>query len=148
MRVVDSRSAEQGAAIRRRRECRSCRRRFTTFERPEGVGLTVRKRDGSREPWDRGKVLAGIRKAIVNRPVSDVQVEQIVDRIEARMRRRGPEVTSQQIGLEVLQHLQRLDQVAYMRFASVYKDFQQLTDFERELGILLAKKEPAKTRGR
>lgn len=148
VRVVDSRSAEQGTAIRRRRECRSCRRRFTTFERVEGIGLTVRKRDGSREPWDREKVLAGIRKAIVNRPVSDVQVEQIVDRIEGRMRRRGPEVTSQQIGLEVLQHLQRLDQVAYMRFASVYKDFQQLTDFERELGILLAKKEPAKTRGR
>lgn len=148
VRVVDSRSAEQGTAIRRRRECRSCRRRFTTFERVEGIGLTVRKRDGSREPWDREKVLAGIRKAIVNRPVSDVQVEQIVDRIEGRMRRRGPEVTSQQIGLEVLQHLQRVDQVAYMRFASVYKDFQQLTDFERELGILLAKKEPAKTRGR
>ncbi len=145
---MDSRSAEQGTAIRRRRECRACGRRFTTFERAEGVGLTVRKRDGSREPWDRGKVLAGIRKAIVNRPVSDAQVEQIVDRIEGRMRRRGPEVTSQQIGLEVLQHLQRLDQVAYMRFASVYKDFQQLTDFERELGILLAKKEPAKTRGR
>ncbi len=148
VRVIDSRSAEQGTAIRRRRECRACRRRFTTFERVEGVGLTVRKRDGSREPWDRAKVLGGIRKAIVNRPVSDTQVEQIVDRIEGRMRRRGPEVTSQQIGLEVLQHLQRLDQVAYMRFASVYKDFQQLTDFERELGILLAKKEPAKTRGR
>lgn len=148
VRVVDSRSAEQGTAIRRRRECRACRRRFTTFERVEGVGLTVRKRDGSREPWDRAKVLAGIRKAIVNRPVSDAQVEQIVDRIEGRMRRRGPEVTSQQIGLEVLQHLQRLDQVAYMRFASVYKDFQQLTDFEREVGILLAKKEPAKTRSR
>ncbi|GBC87872.1 Transcriptional repressor NrdR [bacterium HR12] len=146
--MIDSRSAEQGTAIRRRRECRACRRRFTTFERVEGVGLTVRKRDGSREPWDRAKVLGGIRKAIVNRPVSDTQVEQIVDRIEGRMRRRGPEVTSQQIGLEVLQHLQRLDQVAYMRFASVYKDFQQLTDFERELGILLAKKEPAKTRGR
>lgn len=148
VRVVDSRSAEQGTAIRRRRECRTCRRRFTTFERVEGVGLTVRKRDGSREPWDRAKVLAGIRKAIVNRPVSNAQVEQIVDRIEGRMRRRGPEVTSQQIGLEVLQHLQRLDQVAYMRFASVYKDFQQLTDFEREVGILLAKKEPAKTRSR
>ncbi len=148
VRVVDSRPAEQGTAIRRRRECAACGRRFTTFERIEGVGLMVRKRDGTREPWDRAKVLAGIRKAIVNRPVSDAQVEQLVDRIEGRMRRRGPEVTSQQIGLEVLQHLQRLDQVAYMRFASVYKDFQQLTDFERELGILLAKKEPAKTRGR
>lgn len=108
----------------------------------------VRKRDGSKEPWDRGKLLAGIRKAIVNRPVTDQQVARIVDRIESRLRRKGPLVSSEQIGLEVLQQLQRLDQVAYMRFASVYKDFQQLTDFERELGILLAKKEPAKTRGR
>lgn len=148
VRVVDSRSAERGAAIRRRRECRSCRRRFTTFERIEDLGLTVRKRDGSKEPWDRGKLLAGIRKAIVNRPVTDQQVAQVVDRIEARLRRKGPVVSSEQVGLEVLAQLQRLDQVAYMRFASVYKDFQQLTDFERELGILLAKKEPAKTRGR
>lgn len=148
VKVVDSRSAEQGAAIRRRRECLACGRRFTTFERIEDVGLMVRKRDGSREPWDRGKVLAGIRKAIVNRPVSELEVERLIDRIEARLRRKGPEVSSEQIGLEVLQHLQRLDHVAYMRFASVYKDFQQLTDFERELGILLAKKEPAKTRGR
>lgn len=108
----------------------------------------VRKRGGSKEPWDRGKLLAGIRKAIVNRPVTDQQVAQVVDRIEARLRRKGPVVSSEQVGLEVLGQLQRLDQVAYMRFASVYKDFQQLTDFERELGILLAKKEPAKTRGR
>lgn len=148
VKVVDSRSAEQGTAIRRRRECRSCGRRFTTFERIEDVGLMVRKRDGSKEPWDRGKLLAGIRKAIVNRPVTEQQVAQVVDRIEARLRRKGPLVTSEQIGLEVLQQLQRLDQVAYMRFASVYKDFQQLTDFERELGVLLAKKEPAKTRRR
>lgn len=148
VKVVDSRPAEQGTAIRRRRGCRSCGRRFTTFERIEDVGLTVRKRDGSKEPWDRGKLLAGIRKAIVNRPVTEQQVAQVVDRIESRLRRKGPVVSSEQIGLEVLQQLQRLDQVAYMRFASVYKDFQQLTDFERELGILLAKKEPAKTRGR
>jgi len=148
VKVVDSRSAERGTAIRRRRECRSCRRRFTTFERIEDVGLMVRKRDGSKEPWDRAKLLGGIRKAIVNRPVTEQQVAQIVDRIESRLRRKGPEVSSEQVGLEVLQQLQRLDQVAYMRFASVYKDFQQLTDFERELGILLAKKEPAKTRGR
>jgi transcriptional repressor NrdR len=80
--------------------------------------------------------------------VTEQQVAQVVDRIEARLRRKGPLVTSEQIGLEVLQQLQRLDQVAYMRLASVYKDFQQLTDFERELGVLLAKKEPAKTRRR
>ncbi len=108
----------------------------------------VLKRDGSKEPFDRDKMVAGIRKAIVNRPVTPEQVAQVADRIESRLRRKGPEVSSQQVGLEVLQHLQRLDQVAYMRFASVYKDFQELTDFERELGGLLAKKEPAKPRRR
>lgn len=146
--VVDSRPAEQGAAIRRRRQCLSCGRRYTTFERIEEVGLMVLKRDGTKEPWDRDKMVAGIRKAIVNRPVTAEQVAQVAERIEGRLRRKGPVVTSQQVGLEVLQHLQRLDQVAYMRFASVYKDFQELTDFQRELGGLLAKKEPAKARRR
>jgi transcriptional repressor NrdR len=146
--VVDSRTTEQGAAIRRRRECRACGRRYTTFERIEELGLMVVKRDGTKEPWDREKMVAGIRKAIVNRPVTPEQVATIADRIEGRLRRKGPQVTSQQIGVEVLQHLQRLDQVAYMRFASVYKDFQGLTDFESELGVLLAKDEPAKRRGR
>ena len=108
----------------------------------------VVKRDGSKEPFDRDKMVAGIRKAIVNRPVTAEQVAQVAARIEGRLRRKGPEVTSQQVGLEVLQHLQKLDQVAYMRFASVYKDFQELTDFERELGGLVAKNEPAKPRRR
>lgn len=108
----------------------------------------VVKRDGTKEPFDRDKMVAGIRKALVNRPVSVEMVAQIADRIEARLRRKGPQVTSQQVGLEVLQHLQKVDQVGYMRFASVYKDFQELTDFERELGVLLAKKEPAKPRTR
>lgn len=143
---MDSRSADQGEAIRRRRECLSCGRRFTTFERIEDVGLVVVKRDGTREPYERAKLLAGIRKAIVNRPITEHQVARLVDRVEERLRRRGPEVTSQQVGLEVLSHLVRLDQVAYMRFASVYKDFQGITDFERELGVLLQKKEPAKRR--
>lgn len=112
----------------------------------------VVKRDGSKEPWDRNKMVSGIRKAIVNRPVSEEQVAQVADRVEARLRRRGPEVAAQQVGVEVLQHLARLDKVAYIRFASVYKDFQELTDFERELGVLqkggLQKKDPAKPRGR
>lgn len=146
--VVDSRPAEQGTTIRRRRECRSCGRRYTTFERIEELGLMVLKRDGTREPWDREKMVAGIRKAIVNRPVSGDEVAQVADRIETRLRRKGPEIASQQIGLEVLQHLQRLDHVAYMRFASVYKDFQGLTDFERELGGLASRKETAKRRRR
>lgn len=94
------------------------------------------KRDGEMEPFDRGKVAAGIQKAIKNRPVTEEQVAQVVDRVEERLRRKGPEVTSQQVGLEVLTNLAKLDQVAYMRFASVYKDFQGITDFERELGDL------------
>jgi len=144
---VDSRPAEQGGAIRRRRECLSCGRRFTTFERIEDVGLVVMKRDGSREPYLREKVMAGIRKAIVNRPVTEEQVAELADRVEERLRRRGPDVTSQQVGLEVLSQLARLDQVAYVRFASVYRDFQEITDFEREVGTL-QKKAPANPRNR
>jgi transcriptional repressor NrdR len=144
--VVDSRLVDRGGAVRRRRECKSCRRRFTTFERVEGVGLWVVKRDGTREPFDRDKVAAGISKAIKNRPVTVGQVDAMADRIEERLLRKGPEVTSQQIGLEVLAQLKKADHIAYMRFASVYKDFQDLGDFERELGGLLEKKVPAKAR--
>ena len=145
--VVDSRPAEGGEAIRRRRQCLSCGRRYTTYERVEELGLLVAKSDGTQEPWNRDKMVAGVRKAIVNRPVSEEQVAKLADRVESRLRRKGPVITSQQIGLEVLQHLQKLDQVAYLRFASVYKDFQELGDFEREMGLLLAKKEPSRPRG-
>ncbi|HZD80996.1 MAG TPA: transcriptional regulator NrdR [Actinomycetota bacterium] len=145
--VVDSRPADRGSAIRRRRQCLSCGRRYTTFERIEDVGLVVAKRDGSREPYLREKVVSGIRKAIVNRPVSEDQVARVVQRVEERLRRKGPDLTSQQVGFEVLSELKKLDQVAYIRFASVYKGFQELTDFERELGQLL-KKVPAKPRNR
>jgi len=145
-RVVDSRAAERGAAIRRRRECRACGRRYSTFERLEDVGLTVIKRDGSKEPYDREKVLSGIRKALKNRPVDEDQVQTLATRVEERLRRKGPQVTTQEVGLEVLSNLGKLDQVAYMRFASVYKDFQEVSDFERELGLLLLKREPAKRR--
>jgi transcriptional repressor NrdR len=146
-RVVDSRPADGGSAIRRRRQCAGCGRRYSTYERVEDVGLIVRKRDDSRDPFRREKVTAGIHKATKNRPVSELQVEELVDRVEERLRRKGPEVTSQQVGLEVLQQLRKLDEVAYIRFASVYKDFQEITDFERELGTLL-KREPAKRRQR
>ncbi|HEV8565147.1 MAG TPA: transcriptional regulator NrdR [Actinomycetota bacterium] len=147
-RVVDSRPAEGGSAIRRRRECRSCGRRYTTFERIEEVGLMVVKRDGSKDPFDREKVTAGILKAAKNRPVTEEQAERLVGRVEERLRRKGPLITSQEVGIEVLANLAKLDQVAYMRFASVYKDFQEITDFERELGVLLQKKVPAKHRSR
>ena len=137
--------ADSGDAIRRRRECRACGRRYTTFERVEDLGLTVVKRGGFREPYDRAKVVAGIEKAIVNRPVTKEQVTAVVARVEDRLRRRGQVVTTQDVGLEVLSQLGKLDQVAYLRFASVYKDFQQLADFERELGRL-HKRAPAKGR--
>jgi transcriptional repressor NrdR len=145
--VVDSRPAEGGHTIRRRRQCSSCGRRYTTFERVEELGLLVTKSDGTKEPWNRDKMVGGVRKAIVNRPVSEEQVTKLADRVESRLRRKGPVITSQQVGLEVLQHLQKLDQVAYLRFASVYKDFQELGDFEREMGLLLAKKDHSRPRG-
>jgi len=141
-RVVDSRPADDGGAIRRRRECSKCGGRFTTFERAEGVLLVVIKRDGVKEPYDRAKVVEGIEKAIKNRPVSGEQVGRMADRVQERLRRKGPQVTSQDVGLEVLAALRKADEVAYMRFASVYKDFQELTDFERELGLLLQKRQP------
>jgi transcriptional repressor NrdR len=109
----------------------------------EEVSLSVIKRDGAKEPFDRAKLVGGVAKAIKNRPVSEEQVSNLADRVEEKLRRGGPAVTTQELGLEVLRQLRRLDDVAYMRFASVYKDFQELTDFERELGILLQKREPA-----
>jgi transcriptional repressor NrdR len=147
-RVVDSRAAQAGASIRRRRECLSCGRRFTTFERVEEVTLTVVKRDGAKEPFDRDKVASGVTKAIKNRPVTAEQVGRLVERVEDKLRRKGPVVTTQEVGLEVLSVLGTLDDVAYLRFASVYKDFQELTDFERELGLLLQKREPVGSRRR
>jgi transcriptional repressor NrdR len=113
----------------------------------EDVGLVVVKRDGSKDVFDRDKIIGSVMKAIKNRPVTVDRVHVLVDRVEERVRRKGPEVSSEQIGVEVLAGLAKLDQVAYMRFASVYKDFQEITDFERELGVL-QKKVPAKRRGR
>jgi transcriptional repressor NrdR len=146
--VVDSREAESGAAVRRRRQCLGCARRYTTFERVEAAHLTVVKRDGSKSAFDRSKIVAGVMKAIKNRPVTDEAVDRLADRVEEKLRKKGPLVTSQEVGLEVLAQLRRLDDVAYLRFASVYKDFQELTDFERELGILLQKRELASSAGK
>ena len=105
------------------------------------------KRDGTKEPFDREKVSDSVLKAIKNRPVTPEQVTRLVDRVQERVRRRGPEVTSEQVGVAVLADLAKLDQVAYIRFASVYKDFQEISDFEQEL-VSLQKKEPAKRRPR
>ena len=144
-RVIDSRPADGGEAIRRRRECAACTRRYTTFERIEDVGLVVVKRDGSKDPFSREKLAAGIRNALADRPVMPTEVEDMVERIQARLRRRGPEVSSQVVGGEVLAALRKTDEVAYLRFASVYKDFEGAADFEREL-VSLQKKVPAKRR--
>ena len=141
--VVDSRTAEEGRAIRRRRECLNCGRRYTTFERAEEVPLVVAKRNGMEEPFDIDKVISGIRMAVKNRPVSDAEVTTLAEDVEEAMRAdtRRPIATSD-IGREVLERLRDLDDVAYLRFASVYKDFQELDDFEREMGVLLKRSPP------
>ncbi|HLI73881.1 MAG TPA: transcriptional regulator NrdR [Acidimicrobiales bacterium] len=140
--VVDSRLAEDGVAIRRRRECLSCNRRFTTYERLEEAPLWVVKRGGQREPFERGKVVAGVRAATKNRPVSEEELEDIAQQVEEALRGEGAEVTSQQIGVTVLERLRQVDDVAYLRFASVYKGFEDVGDFQREVGLLTKTTEP------
>ena len=131
--VVDSRVAGKGA-IRRRRECLLCGQRMTTFERVEQAPLHVVKRDGARQPFDRQKLLAGLVRACVKRPVPMAEVERAAVRIEAELRNGvGDEVESAAIGEETLRVLRDLDLVAYVRFASVYRDFQDVEEFEREL---------------
>lgn len=144
--VVDSRTAEEGRAIRRRRECLECGRRYTTFERAEEVPLLVAKRNGVEEPFDLEKVIAGIRMAVKNRPVTDAEVTALAVDVEEAMRAdsRRP-IPSSEIGREVLERLRELDDVAYLRFASVYKDFQELDDFEREAAVLLKRSPPKGT---
>jgi transcriptional repressor NrdR len=144
--VVDSRTAEEGRAIRRRRECLNCGRRYTTFERAEEVPLLVAKRNGVEEPFDLEKVVAGIRMAVKNRPVTQAEVTALAVDVEEAMRAdsRRP-IPSSEIGREVLERLRELDDVAYLRFASVYKDFQELDDFEREMGVLLKRSPPKGT---
>ena len=134
--MVDSRVAEDGGAIRRRRECLACGRRFTTYERVEEVPLLVVKRSGEREPFQRAKIVAGIRAAAKNRPVTDGAIDALVAAVEEATRVLGPAPTSDQIGRLALERLRHLDQVAYLRFASVYKGFEDVGDFERELGLL------------
>jgi transcriptional repressor NrdR len=134
--VVDSRLAEEGAAIRRRRECLVCDRRYTTFERVEEVPLMVLKRSGLREPFDRSKVILGLRSATKNRPVTEAQLDALSQQVEDTVRESGTEPTTQEVGLAVLERLSSLDDVAYLRFASVYKGFEDADDFQREVGLL------------
>jgi transcriptional repressor NrdR len=134
--VIDSRTADDGAAIRRRRECLSCGRRFTTYERLEEAPLVVVKRSGARVPFDRSKIVAGIGAAAKNRPVTAEQLDALGAEIEEALRLDGPDVTTEQIGRAVLDRLREVDEVAYLRFVSVYKGFEDLTDFEREVVLL------------
>jgi transcriptional repressor NrdR len=144
--VVDSRLADEGAAIRRRRECLGCGRRFTTFERVDEQPLWVVKRSGQREPFDRSKLVDGVRAACKNRPVSDEMLQDLAQQVEEALRGVSTEPSSQQVGVAVLEQLKALDDVAYVRFASVYKGFEELGDFQREMGLLTKTTEP-KRRG-
>lgn len=143
--VVDSRLADEGGAIRRRRECLECGRRYTTFERVEDLPLMVRKRSGTVEPFDRAKLQSGIARAATGR-IDDAAVAAITEAIEEELGSRSAEVPSDQVGVAVLEHLRALDHVAYLRFASVYKEFEGLEDFQREVVELRKTTEPKRRR--
>jgi len=133
-RVVDTRSSQEGRAVRRRRECEACGKRFTTYESIELFPRQVVKRDGRREPYDRQKLLFGIVTACTKRPVNIDTIEAIVDRIEQRLEESGRvEVESRWLGEQVMGELQEVDEVAYVRFASVYRQFKDVTEFMNEL---------------
>ncbi|QDR80399.1 transcriptional regulator NrdR [Sporomusa termitida] len=136
--VVDSRSADEGNSIRRRRECLSCARRFTTYEVVEAIPLMVIKKDGRREMFDKGKLLGGIVRACEKRPVPAEIIEIAVSKIEKEIRDKiEREVSTRQIGEAVMQHLKEIDQVAYVRFASVYRQFADINNFMQELESLM-----------
>ncbi|MDP8261480.1 MAG: transcriptional regulator NrdR [Candidatus Kappaea frigidicola] len=138
--VVDSRSSQEGDAIRRRRECLKCQRRYTTYEHIEGVSLMVVKKDGRRESFDRKKVLSGLVKSCEKRPISVEKLEETVDDIERTLQRNfDKEVESVEVGELIMQRLGKLDQVAYVRFASVYREFKDVNQFMKELKQILAK---------
>ena len=137
-RVIDSRLSRDGDVTRRRRECEECERRFTTYERVEEILPLVIKKDGRREPYDRLKIIAGLKKACEKRPVSIDTIEEIADRIERTLQGRGEkEISGAVIGEEVMRHLYDLDKVAYVRFSSVYRSFQDIDEFMSELRDLI-----------
>jgi transcriptional repressor NrdR len=132
--VVDKRDTDSGTATRRRRECLKCEKRFTTYERLETSSITVVKKDGTREQFDRAKIISGVTKACEKRPVSREDIEKLTDEVEAELKTaEEAEVQSTKVGELVVKKLKKLDKVAYIRFASVYKEFKDLDDFEKEL---------------
>jgi transcriptional repressor NrdR len=143
--VLDSRATEDGAAVRRRRQCLKCETRFTTYERIDELPVYVIKRSGDKEPFDRTKIVAGLEAAAKGRPVTLEALVALATEVEDAMRLTGGDVTSAQVGQAVLNRLRKLDEVAYLRFASVYKEFDDAQDFKREL-TLLDKRTAAKPR--
>jgi transcriptional repressor NrdR len=140
--VVDSRMGKEGESIRRRRECLKCEGRFTTYERVEEVLPSVIKKDGRREPFDRMKILSGLKKACEKRPISMEVLERAVEEIEKSLQEKGfKEIPSTVVGEEVMDRLHKLDEVAYVRFASVYRSFRDINEFMRELKDILSNKE-------
>jgi transcriptional repressor NrdR len=145
-RVVDSRDLDDAATIRRRRECVACATRFTSYERVEAARLVIVKRDGTREEFEHGKLAAGLRKALTRRPVSDGAADRAADEIEAELRAAGAtEVPSSRVGALAMEKLRTIDQIAYIRFASVYQSFEDLEDLKREVDTLYAEREPGTT---
>ncbi|MCB9591595.1 MAG: transcriptional repressor NrdR [Sandaracinaceae bacterium] len=143
-RVIDSRLSQAGEVTRRRRECDGCTRRYTTYERVEQVLPYVIKKDGRREPFDRMKILAGLRRACEKRPVSSEALEKLVDTIEREMVETGDkEVASSKVGEKIMEELRGVDQVAYVRFASVYRSFKDIHEFMAELTDLLGERSPS-----
>jgi transcriptional repressor NrdR len=145
--VIDSRESHEGSVIRRRRECLQCHRRFTTYERVEELNPLIVKKDGRREAFDREKMLVGLKKACEKRPVSLDQLEGAITDIERRLQETGEkEVLSTFLGEEVMKHLRRLDEVAYVRFASVYRSFRDIAEFMSELKELINEQGKGKDR--
>lgn len=140
--VIDSRSSNEDKSVRRRRECMKCKKRFTTYEYIEEVPLMVIKKDGRRESFDRNKIISGIMKACEKRPVSVEKIEAVVDRVEKELQKSfDKEVKAQVVGNLVMEYLHKLDEVAYVRFASVYRQFKDINHFMKELKDLLSKRE-------
>jgi len=139
--VIDSRESKKGLSIRRRRECEACRRRFTTYEKVEEIPYMIVKKDGSRQMFDRQKLLKGLMKACEKRPIAMSRLEEIVEEIESRLQERpDKELKASEIGLLVMDRLRELDKVAYVRFASVYREFRDVLEFKHELESLLLEK--------
>ncbi len=138
--MIDSRDTNEGREIRRRRECEKCKFRFTTFERIEKSHFIVIKKDGAREPYQREKIEAGIWKSCEKRPVTEAQVEEVLNDLEDKLSAHGKEIPSDLIGEYMMDALKKLDEVAYIRFASVYRQFKDVDSFKKELSKLLDKK--------